>query len=61
MKTFVGNVLSICDNGDAILELPIDLLVAMGWNVGDELDISIEDGDIILRKKNGEKDYASVE
>ena len=51
MKTFTSKVLEICDNGDAIFELPLELLEEMGWKVGDKLDISEENGVVILKKE----------
>ena len=38
-KTFASKVLEICDNGDAILELPPELLAEVGWKEGDTLNI----------------------
>ena len=55
MKTFTSKVVEICDNGDAILELPDELLNEMGWKEGDTLDISEKNGKIII-KKIDEKD-----
>jgi AbrB family looped-hinge helix DNA binding protein len=50
MKTFTSKVVEICDNGDAIVELPPELLEEMGWKEGDTLDISEKDGKIIIKK-----------
>ena len=50
MKTFTSKVLEICDNGDAIIELPPELLEEVGWKEGDTLDISEEKGKIIIKK-----------
>ena len=50
MKTFTANVMEICDNGDAIVELPPDLLKEMGWKEGDTLDITEKDGKIYIKK-----------
>jgi formylmethanofuran dehydrogenase subunit D len=49
-KTFAAKVLEICDNGDAIVELPPDLLEEAGWKEGDKLSIKEENGSIILSK-----------
>ena len=38
-KTFASKVLEICDNGDAIIELPPELLEEVGWKEGDTLNI----------------------
>ena len=37
-KKFESKVLEICDNGDAIVELPEELMEELGWKVGDKLD-----------------------
>ena len=50
MKTFTSKVVEICDNGDAIIELPPELLEEMGWKEGDTLHISEKDGKIIIKK-----------
>jgi bifunctional DNA-binding transcriptional regulator/antitoxin component of YhaV-PrlF toxin-antitoxin module len=50
VKTFTSKVIEICDNGDAIIELPPELLEEMGWKEGDTLDISEEKGKIIIKK-----------
>jgi AbrB family looped-hinge helix DNA binding protein len=50
MKTFTSKVVEICDNGDAIVELPPELLEEMGWKEGDTLDISEKDGKVIIKK-----------
>jgi formylmethanofuran dehydrogenase subunit D len=51
MKTFTSNVLEICDNGDAIVELPPELLEEMGWKEGDTLNITEQNGNIIIKKE----------
>jgi hypothetical protein len=33
-----AKVLEICDNGDAIVELPEELIKELGWKLGDKLD-----------------------
>ena len=44
-----AKVLEICENGDAIIELPTDLLEQMGWKEGDQLDFQIENGSVIVK------------
>jgi antitoxin component of MazEF toxin-antitoxin module len=44
-----AKVLEICENGDAIIELPTDLLEQMGWKEGDQLDLQIENGSVIVK------------
>jgi bifunctional DNA-binding transcriptional regulator/antitoxin component of YhaV-PrlF toxin-antitoxin module len=61
MKTFTAKVLEICDNGDAILELPDELLKEMGWKEGDTLDISEKKGNIIIKKIDEEHRKISLD
>ena len=61
MKTFTSKVLEICDNGDAIIELPPELLEEMGWKEGDTLDISDENGKIIIKKIDEEDRKKSLD
>jgi formylmethanofuran dehydrogenase subunit D len=49
-KTYISKVLEICDNGDAIIELPPELCEELQWKEGDTLNISEEKGAIILKK-----------
>lgn len=39
-------------DGDAIVPLPDDLLLELGWEEGDTLNIRVENGQIILEKVN---------
>jgi hypothetical protein len=43
-KKFDAKVLEICDNGDAIIELPDELMEEMGWKLKDKLDFKMKDG-----------------
>ena len=43
-----SKVLEICDNGDAIVELPEELMEELGWKVGDELDYQMKDGSVYV-------------
>ena len=47
-KKFESKVLQICDNGDAIVELPEELMEELGWKVGDKLDYQMEDGSVYV-------------
>ena len=38
------------DTGELLLNLPDDLLDEMGWYYGDELEYSIEDDQLTLKK-----------
>ena len=61
MTTFTSKVVEICDNGDAIIELPPELLEEMGWKEGDTLDISDENGKIIIKKIDEEDRKISLD
>ena len=45
-KKFESKVLEICDNGDAIVELPEELMEELDWRLGDELDYQIVNGSV---------------
>ena len=60
-NTFAAKVIEICDNGDAIVELPPELLEEMGWKEGDTLDISEKDGKIIIKKIDEEDRKISLD
>ena len=49
MKTHTSKVLEICENGDAIVELPDELMEEMGWKVGDVLRYEEKDGKIYIK------------
>ena len=53
-KKYNAKVLEICDNGDAIIEIPPDLKEELGWEVGDVIDIVELQGRIILINKSKE-------
>ena len=56
-KKYEAEVLEICDNGDAIIELPLELMTEMGWKEGDELNLEMEmqpDLIIVITKLNKE-------
>ena len=59
-KTYSAKVLEICENGDAIIELPDELCKDLNWNVGDQLDIDTVDG-VIVMKKIGDDSNNSIE
>ena len=47
-KKFESKILEICDNGDAIVELPEELMEELGWKVGDKLDYQMKDGSVYV-------------
>ena len=49
--SWTAKVIDILENGDAVVELPPDMLEILGWDEGDTLDISVDENNhIILRK-----------
>ena len=49
MKTYTSKVLEICENGDAIVEMPDELMEELGWKVGDNLKYEEKDGKIYIK------------
>jgi bifunctional DNA-binding transcriptional regulator/antitoxin component of YhaV-PrlF toxin-antitoxin module len=49
-KTYESRVLEILDNGDAVIEIPQEVMDEMGWKVGDVLDCFVEEDKLIIRK-----------
>jgi len=59
-KTYTGKVVDILENGDAILELPQDMLDELGWKEGDKLDFAKMYNFVIIKNlTKEEKDNAS--
>ena len=52
MTTYTAKVLEICDNGDAIVELPPALLEEMKWKEGTVLNISLDEKGRVILKEN---------
>lgn len=48
MKTYAAKVVEICDNGDAIVELPPELVEELGWKVGDKLNMDMIAGAVVI-------------
>lgn len=55
MKKYESKVLDVLDDGSAVLELPEELCKEVGWELGDDLIVRIENGVVTLRKSNGPK------
>ena len=49
MKSYTSKVLEICENGDAIVEMPDELMEELGWKVGDNLKYEEKDGKIFIK------------
>jgi uncharacterized membrane protein (UPF0127 family) len=54
-KTFVCKVSEVCENGDAIIELPDEFVNELDWRVGDEIDYSLEGKSVIIKNLTKEK------
>lgn len=52
MMSYTANVIEICENGDAILELPQEMLDELGWDVGTVLNIEEQNGQITINRAN---------
>lgn len=60
-KSYTAKVLEICENGDAILELPDEMCEELGWKEGDKLDITEKDGSIFIKKIDDEDKKISLD
>ena len=49
LKVFEAKVVEELENGDAIVELPDELIETLGWKIGDRLDIATEDESVIIK------------
>lgn len=57
-KSYITKVLEITESGDAIIEIPQELIDELGWSVGDTLDFEVVNDTIIIRnltKENNER------
>lgn len=54
-KTYVTRVLHIDCFGDAIIQLPTELIEELEWKVGDTLDFEIVDSSVIIKNLSKEK------
>jgi hypothetical protein len=48
-KIYTSQVLEILENGDALVEIPEELLTEIGWLVGDKLDYEVKDGAVYIK------------
>ena len=60
-KTYTSNVLEICENGDAIIELPPELCEEMGWKEGTVLNIELENGQLVISEVNNDDRNKSLD
>ena len=49
MKKYNAEVVEVCENGDAILQLSEEMIQDLGWKVDDVLSISMVDGVVTLK------------
>lgn len=59
MKTYTSKVVEIMENGDAILELPQEMLDELGWKEGDVLDF-VESNNCIVMKNLTKEEKENV-
>ena len=48
-------MLEICENGDAIVELPDELVKELNWEVGDVLNYELKDQQVFIKNLTKEK------
>ena len=48
-KVYTCEVAEVLANGDAIIQFTDEMVNDLGWQVGDAIDISMEDGQVILK------------
>ena len=54
-QTYNATVAEICDNGDAIVNLPDELVNELEWNIGDTLGYEMKNGQVIIKNLTKEK------
>jgi antitoxin component of MazEF toxin-antitoxin module len=57
---YTAKVTEICENGDAIVELPDELVKELNWQIGDTLDYQMKDGAVFIKNLSKEKRDAST-
>jgi len=57
---YTTKVTEICGNGDAIVELPDELVKELNWQIGDTLDYQMKDGAVFIKNLSKEKRDASA-
>ena len=60
MKKYETRVSEICENGDAIINLPDELVEELNWQVGDTLDYEMKNDSVYIRNLSKEKRDASA-
>jgi antitoxin component of MazEF toxin-antitoxin module len=57
---YTAKVTEICENGDAIVELPDELVKELDWQIGDTLDYQMKDEAVFIKNLSKEKRDASA-
>jgi antitoxin component of MazEF toxin-antitoxin module len=57
---YTTKVVEICENGDAIVELPDELVKELNWEIGDTLNYQMKDGAVFIKNLSKEKRDASA-
>jgi antitoxin component of MazEF toxin-antitoxin module len=60
MKIYTTKVTEICENGDAIVELPDELVKELNWEIGDTLDYQLINEAVHIKNLSKEKRDASA-
>ncbi len=55
MKKYETKVSEICENGDAIINLPDELVEELNWQVGDTLDYQLKENSVYIKNLSKEK------
>ena len=56
---YTTKVTEICENGDAIVELPDELVKELNWEIGDTLDYQMKNEAVYIKNLSKEKRDAS--
>ena len=57
---YTSKVLEICENGDALVELPDELIKELNWEIGDTLDYELKNEAVFIKNLSKEKRDASA-
>ena len=52
---YTSKVLEICENGDALVELPDELIKELNWEIGDTLDYEWKNEAVFIKNLSKEK------
>ena len=57
---YTTKVTEICENGDAIVELPDELVKELNWQIGDTIDYEMKNEAVYIKNLSKEKRDASA-